>query len=104
MGRLSDARKSAIVRHWENRGLGKCRKKYKRSQYVIENKEMHVGNELKRTQNEPQLSAQMRELEPEFETFDIAHVSVAGRDRGMPQGSKLPGWVSTRNTRIVGTN
>jgi hypothetical protein len=44
----------------------------------------------------------MRELEPEFETFDIAHVSVAGWDRGMPQGSKLPGWVSTRKYKNSG--
>ena len=36
----------------------------------------------------------MRELEPEFELFDIAHVSVAGWNRGMQRGSKLPGWGS----------
>jgi hypothetical protein len=47
----------------------------------------------KRTQNEPQLSAQMREIEPKFEPFDIAHVPAGdwivggcGRDRDCPAG------------------
>jgi hypothetical protein len=44
----------------------------------------------------------MRELEPEFEPFDIAHVSVADLNRGMQQGSELSGCVSTRNYKNSG--
>jgi hypothetical protein len=44
----------------------------------------------------------MRELEPEFELFDIAHVSVAGWNRGMQRGSKLPGCVGTRKYKNSG--
>ena len=50
---------------------------------------------LETNSNELQLSAQMREPEPEFVPFDIAHVSVAGWDRGMQQGSKLSDCAST---------
>ena len=64
---LGGERKNGVVRtSWENWG-SKQQKKYERSQYVIENTGKHVQNELKRTQNEPQLSAEMRALRLEFE-------------------------------------
>jgi len=56
-------------------------KKYERSQYVIENTGRHVQNELKRTQNEPQLSAEMRALRAEFEFSSTSQV-LAGASSG----------------------
>ncbi len=44
----------------------------------------------------------MRELEPEFVPFDIAHVSVVGWDRGMQQGSKLSDCASTQKYKNSG--
>jgi hypothetical protein len=41
---------------------------------LLKTKKGMSETKLKRTQNEPQLSAQMRETEPKFELFDIAHV------------------------------
>ena len=66
-------------------------KKYERSQYVIENTGRHVQNELKRTQNEPQLSAKMRALGAEFRVFQ--HFTGFGGVREWKRGreSKSPG-------------
>ena len=52
----------------------KQQKKYERSQYVIENTGRHLQNELKRTQIEPQLSAEMRALRVEFEFSSTSQV------------------------------
>ena len=57
----------------ENWG-SKQQKKYERSQYVIENKGRHLQNELKRTQIEPQLSAEMRALRVKFEFSSTSQV------------------------------
>jgi hypothetical protein len=67
-------------------------KKYERSQYVIENTGRHVRNELKRTQNELQLSAEMRALRVEFEFSSTSQVLAEasngkdGRGRNRPVG------------------
>jgi hypothetical protein len=52
----------------------------------------------KRTQNEPQLSAQMRELEPKFELFDIAHVGAGDWIVGDGAGTGIAGLGETRET------
>jgi hypothetical protein len=41
---------------------------------LLKTKKGMSETKLKRTQNEPQLSTQMREIETKFEFFDIAHV------------------------------
>jgi hypothetical protein len=75
----------------ESRG-SKQQKKYERSQYVIENTGRHVRNELKRTQNEPQLSAEIRALRAEFEFSSTSQVLADasngndGRGRDRPVG------------------
>jgi hypothetical protein len=79
-------------------GVRKKQKKYERSQYVIENKDRHVGNELKRTQNEPQLSAQMREMEPKFELIDGAHSRAGGWIAGDVAGTGIALLAETRGT------
>ena len=45
-------------------------KKYERSQYVIGNTGRHVQNELKRTQFESRLSAEMRALRVKIRVFE----------------------------------
>ena len=53
---------------------------------------------LKRTQNEPQLSAQMREIEPKFELFDIATVGAGDWIVGDAAGTEIARLGETRGT------
>ncbi len=81
-------------------------KKYDRSQYVIENTGRHVQNEPKRTQIEPQLSAEMRASRVEFEFSSTSQVLAGassgkddrGRNRPVGESKEL-----RENTKIVGT-
>jgi len=69
----------------ESCGL-KQQEEYERSQYVIENTGRHLQNELKRTQIEPQLSAEMCESRAEFAHLNrspvLAEASNGKADRG----------------------
>ena len=80
---LGVERKSRVVQA-SRRKLGlQTTKKYERSQYVIENTGRHVQNELKRSPNEPQLSAEMRALRAEFEFSSTSQVlpgASSGKD------------------------
>ena len=98
MTRVETAMKSSAVPALGKTGVREKRKKYDRSQYVIENTERHVRNELKRTRNEPQLNAQMREIDATLALFDIAHVGAgdrstggSGRDQDSPTGANPEG-------------
>jgi hypothetical protein len=53
---------------------------------------------LKRTQNELQLSAQMREIEPKFELFDIAHVRAGDLIVGDGAGTEIARLREARGT------
>jgi hypothetical protein len=52
----------------------------------------------KRTQNEPQLSAQMREINPKFELFDTAHVPAGDWIVGDVAGTEIALLGETRGT------
>ena len=52
----------------------------------------------KRTQNEPQLSAQMREIEAKLELFDTAHVPAGDWIVGDGAGTEIARLVETRGT------
>jgi len=56
----------------------------------------------KRTQNElktnPKLSAQMHEMEPKFELFDIAHVGARNWIVGDAAGTEIAGLGEARGT------
>jgi hypothetical protein len=65
----------------------KQQKKYERSQYVIEKTGKNVQNELKRTQIEPQLSAEMRALRAEFEFSNTSSV-LAEASNGKELGGR----------------
>ncbi len=73
-------------------------KKYERSQYVIENTGRHVQNELKRTQNEPQLSAEMRALRAEFEFSSTSQVLA-----GASSGKDGRAWPKSPGRGVQGT-
>jgi hypothetical protein len=53
---------------------------------------------LKRTQNEPPLRAQMREIEPKFELFDIAHAGAGNWIVRDGAGTGIAGLGETRET------
>ena len=71
---LGRERKSGVVQASQGKLWFETTKKYERSQYVIENTGRHVRNELKRTQNEPQLSAEMRALRVELVSSTTSQV------------------------------
>jgi len=52
----------------------------------------------KRTQNEPQLSAQIREIEPKFELFDNARVGAGNWIVVDVAGTEIPRMGETRGT------
>ena len=99
MGRLRAAWKSAIVP-----ALGKTavRKEQKivgtNSVMLLKTKKGVSETKLKRTQNEPPLSDQMRETEPKFELFDIAHVGAGDWIVGDGAGTGIAGLGETRET------
>ncbi len=99
MGKLPIARKSAIVP-----ALGKTavRKEQKtvgtNSVMLLKTKKSMSETKLKRTQNEPQLSAQMREIEPKFELFDIAHAGAGDWIVGDAAGTGIAGLGERRGT------
>jgi len=71
---LGRGEKSGVVPASQGKLWFETTKKYERSQYVIENTGRHVQNELKRTQIEPQLSAEMRALRVRFEFSSTSQV------------------------------
>jgi len=82
----------------------KQQKYYERSQYVIENAGTHLQNELIRTPNEPQLSAEMRAFRVEFEFSSTLQV-LARTERAADKIARTGRSSGVReNTKIVGTN
>jgi hypothetical protein len=73
----------------ESCGL-KQQKEYERSQYVIEYTGTHLQNELKRTQIEPQLSAEMRALRAEFEFSSTSQVLAEASNGKADRGRNRP--------------
>jgi hypothetical protein len=73
------------------RELKTNKKKYERSQYVIENTGRHVQNELKRTQIGPQLSAEMRALRVKIRVFEHCTRFGGGFEREGRPWTKPPG-------------
>ena len=73
-------------------GIKTNKEYYDRSQYVIENKEGHIGNEAKNGPKRTELERLMRALNPTIELFDTAQVPAGAWNREMRQGSKSPEW------------
>jgi len=82
----------------ENRGPGKTKNSTIEASMLLKTKKGMSRTKLKRTQNELQLSAQMREIEPKFELFDNAHVGAGNWIVGEVAGTEITRLVETRGT------
>ncbi len=65
---------------------------------LLKTKKGTSETKLKRTQNELELSAQMREIEPKFELIDIAHVGPGNWTVGDAPGTEIARLGETRGT------
>jgi hypothetical protein len=65
---------------------------------LLKTKKGMSETKLKRTQNEPQLSAQMREMNPKFELIDIAHARAGNRIVVDAAGIEIARLGETRGT------
>jgi hypothetical protein len=65
---------------------------------LLKTKKGMSETKLKRTQNELKLSAQMREIEPKFELFDIAFVAAGDWIVGDAAGTEIARLGETRGT------
>jgi len=65
---------------------------------LLKTKKGTSETKLKRTQNELELSAQMREIEPKFELIDIAHVGPGKWTVGDAPGTEIARLGKTRGT------
>jgi hypothetical protein len=65
---------------------------------LLKTKKDMSETKLKRTQNELKLSAQMREINPKFELFDIASVGAGDWIVGDVAGTEIAGLGEARGT------
>jgi hypothetical protein len=82
----------------ENRGPRKTKIVGTNSVMLLKTKKEMPETKLKRTQNELKLSAQMREIEPKFELFDIASVGAGDWIVGDAAGTEIARLGETRGT------
>jgi len=82
----------------ENRGPEKTKNSTIEASMLLKTKKCMSRTKLKRTQNEPQLSAQMREIEPNFELIDIARVGAGVWTVGDGAGTEITRLVETQGS------
>ena len=80
----------------EIRGPKKTKNSTNEASMLLKTKKGTSETKLKRTQNEPQLSAQMRDIEPKFELFDTAHVPAGDWIVGDAAGNEIARLGETR--------